>query len=358
MSLLKIIKLLSFLANKKFRFLNFSLLISILFSGCQNTIVIEPASTFSVATTPPSLPTSTAQPTVQIGLEESPIIIGYIASGNQINTENLTNPMINALEDKTAYEIQLQTFENPQDAFDNLRQGEVHFIFIQPLTYLAASERDLVVPLIVSNHFGLYNYGTQFFANRDSGFNSYFDEKTNKSTTTADTALRQFEGKRPCWTEHSSISGTIVPDGILAQNGISILPPAYLQNPGAIIRALYIKGICDFGATYSYSGDPRTSSQVINDLPDVMDRILVIWQSDAVIPSLGLAASVSVPAQMQSDIKNAFLSLIAEENGKSIVSDALQYDIQGFLSIEDDYYDALRELVKAANINPYQHLGY
>lgn len=358
MSLLNNKKLLLILTKKKILILFYFLLISILFSGCQTTIVLEPTTTFPVATVPPSLPTSTMQPTVQIGLVESPIIIGYMTSGNQINIENLADSMINELEDKTSYEIRFKAFVNPQEAFDNLRQGEVHFIFIQPLTYLAASERDLIVPLLVSNHFGLYNYGTQFFANRDSGFNTFFDEKTNIATSTADIALRQFEGKRPCWTEPSSISGTIIPHGILAKNGISFLPPAYLQNPSATIRALYIKGICDFGATYSYSGDPRTSSQVITDLPDVMDRIMIIWQSEAIIPSLGLSASVTVPTQMQSDIKNAFLSLIADENGKSIVSDALQYDIQGFLSIEDDYYDSLRELVKAANINPYQHLGY
>ncbi len=358
MSLIKSSKHFPISTKKKFSPLFYFILISLFFSSCQANLVLEPTTTFSLVTEAPVEPTSTTQPTVQIGLEESPIVIGYIVSGNQTNIQNFADSMIAALEEKTAYKIRFEMFENPQQAFDNLRQGDVHFIFIQPLTYLAASERDLIVPLLVSNHFGLYNYGTQFFANRDSGFITYFDELTNKSTTTADFALRQFEGKRPCWTEPSSLSGTIVPHGILAKNGVSFFPPAYLQNPSATIRALYIKGICDFGATYSYSGDPRTSSQVINDLPDVMDRILIIWQSDAIIPSLGLSVSVTVPPQVQSDIKNAFISLIADENGKTIVSDALQYDIQGFLSIEDDYYDALRELVKAANINPYQHLGY
>ena len=46
------------------------------------------------------------------------------------------------------------------------------------------------------------------------------------------------------------------------------------------------------------------------------------------------------------------------EEGKSIITEALQYDVQGFLSIEDDFYDQLREYVDAARINPYQHLGY
>ena len=336
----------------------FLLLIALIFSACNQQIVFEPTTTFDDQSQSTATPTETVQPTAQIGLEESPITIAYIVSGNPANAETQANDMVMALEESTAYEISFVAYENAQTAFDDLRQGKIHFFFIQPLTYLATSERDLVIPLLVSNHFGLYSYGTQFFANKDSGVNTYFDVKTNKSTTTADFALRQFEGKRPCWTEPSSLSGAIIPYGILAQNGISFLPPAYVQNHFSVIRALYIKGICDFGATYSYSGDPRTSSQVINDLPDVLNQIEIIWQSDAIIPSLGLSASVNVPLQMQNDIKNAFLNLVSAENGKSIITDALQYDIQGFISVEDDYYDQLRKIVEAANINPYQHLGY
>lgn len=343
----------------KFIALSFSFaILSAFLSGCQNTVLLEPTTTFPVATEPEPLPTATIQPTVPIGLVESPIIIGYITPGKQTNNQDQAESMLVALADKTGYAFSFATYASPQEAFTQLRTGKIHFIFIQPLTYLAASERDLVFPLLVSNHFGLYNYGTQFFANQDSGFTSYFDEKIYKSTASADVALRQFEGKRPCWTEPSSISGAIMPQGILAKNGISFLTPAYLQNPSSVVRALYIKGICDFGTTYAYSGDPRTSSQVINDLPDVLNQIMIIWQSEAIIPSLGLSASVTVPAQMQIDVKNAFLSLSAEENGKAVISDALQYDVQGFLSIEDDYYDQIREMVKAARINPYQHLGY
>lgn len=347
--------------GKKFIFIALSSLIaiaSIFLTGCKNDMVLDPMITVPVATKLLPQPTSTVKPTVQIGLEESPIIIGYITPGNPETNQNLSELMLVALADKTGYAFSFTIFEDPKEAFDQLQAGEVHFIFIQPLTYLAASERDLIIPLLVSNHFGLYNYGTQFFANQDSGFASYFDEKTNETTALADIALRQFEGKRPCLTDPSSISGTIMPQGLLTQNGISFLEPAFLQNPSGVVRALYIKGICDFGSTYAYSGDPRTSSQVINDLPDVLNRIVIIWQSEAIIPNLGLSASASVPAQVQSDVKNAFLNLILDENGKTLISDALQYDVQGFLTIEDDYYGAFRDLVKSAKVNPYQHLGY
>ena len=246
---------------------------AMLLTSCNPIEKLEPTTTFIIETPTIPPPTATIQPTSQLGLEESPIIIGYIVSGSAANYLNYSQDLVNSLEASSGYEIEFSPYVNAQTAFDDLRQSNIHFMFIQPLTYLAATERDLVVPLLVTNHFGLYNYGTQFFANNDSIFNTYYDEKNNKSTTTAEFALRQFEGKRPCWTEPSSLAGTIIPYGILAKNGVSFLPPAYLQNPTSVIRALYIRGICDFGATYAYTGDPRTSSQVISDLPDVLEHI-------------------------------------------------------------------------------------
>jgi phosphonate transport system substrate-binding protein len=336
----------------------FIILISMALSSCSQVNNLEPTLTFVVDTPTTIPPTETATSVADIGTIENPIIIAYIVSGSTENVANQAQDLVNSLEANTGYEIEFKPYNDGLEAINDLRQSKIHFFFIQPLTYLAAAERDLIVPLLVSNHFGLYNYGTQFFVNKDSSFNTYFDEKTNKSTTSAEFALRQFEGKKPCWTEPSSLSGTIVPYGILAMNGVAFLPPAYLQSPTSVIRALYIKGICDFGATYAYSGDPRTSSQVINDLPDVLTQIEIVWQSDAFIPSLGFSASIEVPQHIQTEFKELFINLTETDEGKALVTNALQYDIQGFLAIEDDFYSQLRDHVDAANINPYQHLGY
>lgn len=336
----------------------FFIFFSIIISSCTTVNNLEPTTTFFIETPTPIPPTETASPNVNVGTVENPFIIAYIVSGTPDNFINYALDLTNSLEANSGYSIEFRPYDDGLEAFNDLRQSKIHFFFIQPLTYLAASERDLVMPLLVSNHFGLYNYGSQFFVNKDSLFNTYFDEKTNTTTTTAEFALRQFDGKRPCWTEPSSLSGTIIPYGILAINGVSFQPPAYLQNPTSVIRALYIKGICDFGATYAYSGDPRTSSQVISDLPDVLSQIEIVWQSEAFIPSLGLSASTSLPLNIQNEFKSLFIKLAESDEGKAIISEALQYDIQGFMPIEDDFYDQLREYVDAANITPYQHLGY
>lgn len=348
----------NYLKHHLLRILPILLLSSWILTACSQIDYLQPTTTFVIKTPTSVPPTETPLPDVDLGLEENPIIIAYIVSNSTENFILNSQGFIDSLEANSGYEIQFKPYIDAIEAFNDLRQSKIHFFFLQPLTYLAASERDLVIPLLVSNHFGLYNYGTQFFVNKDSSFNFYFDEKTNKSTTTAEFALRQFEGKRPCWTEPSSLSGTIVPYGILAKIGVNFLPPTYLQNPSSVIRALYIKGICDFGATYAYSGDPRTSSQVINDLPDILTQIQVVWQSEPFIPSLSLASSIEVPSHIQNEIKTLLLNLSTSDEGKLLITNALQYDVQGFLPIEDDFYDRLREYVEAANINPYQHLGY
>ena len=58
-------------------------MISGLLIGCQNTLILEPTTTFSFATDPVPQPTSTIQPTAQIGMVESPIMIGYITPDKQ-----------------------------------------------------------------------------------------------------------------------------------------------------------------------------------------------------------------------------------------------------------------------------------
>ncbi len=54
-------------------------------------------------------------------------------------------------------------------------------------------------------------------------FTVYYDPKTGKDTADAATALAQFAGKKPCYTDPLSASGYLVPSGFLAANKIKTL---------------------------------------------------------------------------------------------------------------------------------------
>jgi len=50
-------------------------------------------------------------------------------------------------------------------------------------------------------------YGAQFIANREGGYVSHYDAARNGNTADALEALKQFDGKKPCWSDATSPSG-------------------------------------------------------------------------------------------------------------------------------------------------------
>jgi phosphonate transport system substrate-binding protein len=204
----------------------------------------------------------------------------------------------------------------------------------------------------------VYQYGSQFLANVSSGFTPFFDPISGLSSADAATALEQFRDMRPCWVEPQSASGYILPAGLLQVNGITSQPGVLAQTHTAVVRALYIKGICDFGATFGISGDPRTASAVQQDLPDVMNRVLIIWRSEAVIPNLNLSLLAGLSEADRQTLTTAFLDLSKEEDGKALLSlSAGNYQIDDIKAVQDSIYDPLREVSDALNIDLQDMIG-
>jgi phosphonate transport system substrate-binding protein len=188
-------------------------------------------------------------------------------------------------------------------------------------------------------------YGAQFVANVASGFTPYFDAATNTNTADAATALKQFDGKRPCFTDPLSVSGYIIPSGLLKQYGVNFKTPAAVQGHPAVISALYVGGICDFGATYI---DARTS--VAKTLTDVNDKVVVIWRTDPIIPNDNVSFSTAMDADTGAKVKQGFIDMAADPAGLEILKTA-GYEIQGFKPAEDSFYDAFRAALEASGFD-------
>ena len=124
-----------------------------------------------------------------------------------------------------------------------------------------------------------------------------------------------------------------------------------------MIRALYIKGICDFGATYALAGDPRTASAVLQDLPDALDKVTILWISDPVIPSYCLALLPTLSDDMQKKITQGMQDLVKTDEGKAALTAANNYDIQDFKAGKDTDYDSLRKMVDVMGISLDSMLG-
>lgn len=329
--------------------------VALLLSACRPTIVVEgnpppTATPVEPSPTPAGEPISTAIPP-PAGDVEHPVVMVFVSAEDDLVAQEAGIQLAARLGELSGFAVQAQTLTTYEEVLEALKAGTVHVAWLPPLTYLAASKTGQVKAVLLTNHFGVYQYGVQFFANTASGFTSHFDPGANQNTADASQALKQFAGKRPCWTEPSSASGYILPEGLLRQNEVSFQPPVTAQTYTAVLRALYIGGICDFGATYSVSGDPRTASNM-EDLKDLMDKVVVIWQSEAVIPNLNVSFLAEMDAQMHARLSQAFLELAAGEEGLRLISTATGYDVEALKAIDDHTYDPLRALVDLARPDP------
>jgi phosphonate transport system substrate-binding protein len=133
---------------------------------------------------------------------------------------------------------------------------------------------------------------------------------------------------------------------LLANQGVKVKDGVMTQNYTSVIRALYITGICDFGATFATTGDPRTSSAITQDLTDVMNRIVVIYKIDPVIPNMNVALHSSLQKDMREDLTFALESLGRTDKGRTALSNATAYEIKDLKPVDDTFYDPLRTYLR------------
>jgi phosphonate transport system substrate-binding protein len=286
-----------------------------------------------------------------LGSEPNPIVIGLVAEGQGPSLDQPAKDMAAKISAASKLSVKARVFIGYKELLDAMTAGQTHIAFLPPLTYLYASKRGLAETSLLINHFGVYTYGTQFLANASSGFTIFYDPLSGKSSAAAPQALAQFKDKKPCWVDANSTSGYLLPAGLLAVNKVSTQAPAYTQSHTGVVRSLYVKGVCDFGATFAISGDPRTASGVLDDLPDALNRIPIVWQSDALIPNLNISYIAGLQETHRSALTAAFLDLASQTQGRELLSAALGgYEIEALRSVEDPLYDPLRSMVDALGV--------
>jgi phosphonate transport system substrate-binding protein len=277
-------------------------------------------------------------------------VIGFVGSSSDQQSTSQAAALAAQLAEKTGLSVQSLVASNYPSLLTALSAGKAQFAWLPPMTYLLARQDGSAEAVLVANHYGLYRYGTQFLANLSSGYTQYFDANTGKSNADAAHALRQFAGKRPCWSGINSPSGYLLPQALFKTESIQVQSGIDLLDPTTVVRALYIQGICDFGAVFGVSGDVRTSTVVITDLPDALQKVVIIWQSEAVIPNLSLAVSPELQKSIRVQIIDAIQAISQTDEGQKMLSAATGYQMSDLKLIDDSYYDPMRQVIQ--NMQP------
>lgn len=312
------------------------------------TPTLTPAPTSADTPTPRPTRTPTVPP---LASDENPLIFGIVSETNDPKATAAADEIIQQVVRITGYKIQSRSYPSTPAMLSDLQAGKVHIVFLPPFTYLWAKQKGWVQPALLTNHFGVYQIGTQILANVASKFTIFYDPGRGSNTMDPFTALKQLDGKRPCWLDTTSASGYVLPMGYLADKGVKVKEGVFMLNNTSIVRALYVSGICDFGVTFSTTGDPRSSTAVTQDLTDVMNRVVVIYQIDPLIPNLNISMLSSLSKEIRGDITFALQNIVRTENGKSAFTAAENYEIADLKPIDDTAYDPLRNVLKLSGVN-------
>ena len=316
--------------------------------GCSFPVqLISGTPTQTPTLTPIPVPTQTPLAPPELGTEQNPLILALGPSPRASADAIAAGEVIAAfIESRTGYRLVNVAPSSEAILVDALGKGNAHIALLTPFGYLLARRNNSVTAILSSMRDGQAFYGSQFIANRESEFTSYFDSERDENTAEAIAVFKQFEGKKPCWSDTTSPSAYVIPLGVLNQSQVQVRDPAFLEGQLNVVRAVYADDICDFGATFI---DARELPSLEADYPDVMDQIIVIWRTPKVIPYENISLSNSLPLEMRRVIQRAFIDLMLTPEGKAAVQTA--YGLDEIQIAEDAMYDDFAAYVKASGLD-------
>jgi phosphonate transport system substrate-binding protein len=338
------------------------IMVSMLLAACAPAATPAPTEVppAVVAPTEPPPPTKvppTAEPTaIPLGTADNPLILALAPSATSQELQAGGDAIAAKLSELTGYNIKVIVPANYAATIEAMGSDQAHLAFLPILAYMKAKTQGYAdVGLVVLRN-GSDHYGFQIVSNVDRKnadgspmFTSYYDPATGKNTADAATALAQFEGKRPCFTDPLSASGYVIPMGVLGKAGVKVKTPVLTQGHPQVINAIYLSPngeLCDFGASYI---DARTA--VAKSFPDVNDKVQVDYVSDPILPNDNISFASNLPADVRQKLTDAFVTLAGSDDGKALLKSG-GYDIGGLNVIDDTFYDEFRAYLEAAGYDP------
>ncbi len=326
--------------------------LALILSACGGATPTAAPTTAPTAVPPTAVPPTAVPPTevppteVPFGSPDKPIIMALAPSATSDELIASGNAIADLLSAETGLTVKAVVPTNYKAMIEAMCSGNSQIGWLPPFGYLVAHQtmtkdkdgKDVPCADVsfITLRNGLDHYATQFVARAADGFTAGTDLS----------ALKQFEGKKPCWTDPFSASGYVIPASLVAQEGIKIKTAAFVQGHPTVVRAVYAGGICDFGATYV---DARTNSAIQTDLPDVNDKVIVVYQTENIIPNDTVGFAYDLPAELRATLAAALDKISKTEDGAAAMKKL--YSIDGLKATDDTFFDEFRVLLAASGID-------
>lgn len=317
--------------------------------GATSQAPTVPASSPTPGPVATSTPIPTPEPGEPLGTETNPIVLALIPSGER-EIPDSARDVAAQLTHLTGLVVVPYAPASYPEVVEALGEGRVHIAWLTPFPYLLAREQGYAYAALATSVLGRELSAAQFIVNRqmveDRTFTVYYDPVTGANLADANTALRQFADKKPCWPDPDSPTGYVLPLGYLNENGIQTKPGAFVQGHATVVKSLYqdpAGTICQFGAVIA---DHQVF--IASGYEDVDERVVTVWVTEAVVPFDGVAYATSLPDDMRFSLSAAFLAMIQTEEGNAALRDT--YQIDGLRLADDTFYNDLRRILDQSGL--------
>ncbi len=264
-----------------------------------------------------------------LGTKDNPIVLAFVPSGETPEIIASAETVADLLSEKTGYVIEGTVATSYSAVIEAMGTGKAHMGTLATFAYLLAREKYGVDVALVAVRYGSPYYKGEIIVGADTGI----------------TKIEDLAGKTMCWVEAASTSGYIVPRIMLKAHGVDpdtdLAQAVEAGTHPNVVLAVY-QGDCDAGAVYV---DARGTIE--DDHPDVNEKVLVIAESDE-IPNDGLQFIKDFPADMREKIVQAFLDIMATEEGAKAMGAA--YGWSEVTVKDDSFYDPFRATLDAAGV--------
>jgi len=274
---------------------------------------------------------------------QTKLVMAFVPSGESQTILQTGNQVAHLLEVATGYRFESFVATSYAGVIEAMGAGRADIGWLNSFSYVIAHQKYGVEVRLVTVRFGLPYYRAEIIAQSASGINSLADLK----------------GKRFAFVDPASTSGYLFPLAGLKKAGYD---PAkffgqtvFAGSHNNVVLAVY-QGRADAGAVFE---DARASVQ--KTLPDVMQKLKVIWKSDP-IPNDTVSFRKDLPADVKDRVSTALLRFSQDPAGLQALKSL--YEIEALADYQllvskykvkasslDAFYDPVRDVARYAGIN-------
>jgi phosphate/phosphite/phosphonate ABC transporter binding protein len=250
---------------------------------------------------------------------------GIVAYGGAQVSADDAKKLETVLSSRVGQSLAVRVFQDESALATALARGELDAAWMPPLAFVAARAHSEVKPLAKVMRHGFGDYRSVIFTRLDRGVGTLDDLK----------------GGTMAWVDKRSATGYLFPLAMLQRAGLKpselFANELFAGDHAAVCRAV-LDGTAVAGATFADErprGEPIQIDGCLQSLGPADAAKLVIVQVSKPIPNDVVAVRAGCPTELASGLKNTFLLLSIDAEGKQLLSSVFKADSFADASIEE-----------------------